>query len=230
MRTHTFTFVSIEFLLFGDTRFAGDLAPLPTNLVSFDCAFTLISGGLVDATFAGLNSLLNVDMSGIALNATIPSVFSSLEKLQFLYIVDSFISGDLSYMEGMPAIVEHWVDSNSITGTIPTFVGALANLGSFSVLSNNIEGNIPSELGNLGIIVKFMWFYDNLLTGIIPTDLGKMSLIEILRFDGNNIGGTMPSQICDNTFRRLNQLGSDCNTVTVSDFDGKGLLRFPETC
>ena len=96
-----------EYLFFQATAFAGPLPPLPTGLIEFDCSFSLISGALTDATFAGLNRLDYALLDGNAYNSTVPLVLGTLPNLRFLYIADAFVSGDLSYMQGMPSIFEH---------------------------------------------------------------------------------------------------------------------------
>jgi hypothetical protein len=201
------------FLYFSGTGFAGDLAPLPSNLVEFDASFTLISGGLVDATFAGLNSLNFCVLDGNAYNSSVPSVFGSLAALEFFYISDAFISGDLSYMQGMPKIIEHWIDVNpGLGGQVFPFIGSLTTLQSFSVTLNDLSGNMPAELGQLQDMSQ-MWYYGNRLSGQIPTEYGTMVALKILQLEGNDFTGSMPAEICANIgfLRPLEILGADCS-------------------
>jgi hypothetical protein len=85
-----------------ETAFSGAIPRLPENLENFDISFAFFTSGLVDFNFDGINNLRFVDLDGNAFNATVPSVFGRLPNLEFLYLSDSFISGDLSYMQGMP--------------------------------------------------------------------------------------------------------------------------------
>lgn len=89
-------------IIVDETAFSGDIPRLPENLTNFDASFAFFSGGLVDANFEGINSLNFVDLDGNAFNTTVPTVFGRLPNLQFLYLSDAFLSGDLSYMAGMP--------------------------------------------------------------------------------------------------------------------------------
>jgi hypothetical protein len=209
----TFCFaLDTEFFYFSGTGFAGDLVPLPTNLIEFDASFTLISGGLVDATFAGLDSMNFCVLDGNAYNSSVPSVFGSLAELQFFYVSDAFISGDLSYMQGMPKIVEHWNDVNpGVGGQVFPFIGSLSTLQSFSVTLNDLTGNMPSELGQLADMSQ-MWYYGNRLSGQIPTEYGQLVALRILQLEGNDFTGTMPTEICANLgfLRPLETLGADC--------------------
>jgi LRR receptor-like serine/threonine-protein kinase FLS2 len=201
-----------EFLFFQATAFAGDLPRLPPNIFELDCSFSLISGGLINENFEGLDELNWMLLDGNAFNSSVPSVFGSLPNLEFLYISDSFISGDLSYMEGMPKIIEHWIDVNpGLTGPIFPFIGDLDTLISFSVTQNSITGQLPAELSNLSGMLQ-MWFYANFLTGQIPSAYGGLRQMSTLQLEGNAFTGSMPAEICANTefLQPLTTLGADC--------------------
>jgi hypothetical protein len=151
-------------------------------------------------------------------------MFASLPNLQFLYLSDSFLFGDLSYMDGMQSIVEHWVDMNpDFGGTIPAFIGDLTTLKSFSVTQNNLVGPLPVELGKL-FQMESLWLYGNQLTGTIPTGYGSgMARIKALRLESNQLNGTMPASICSkrtNAFPggNLQVLGGSYSNLAVSNF------------
>jgi hypothetical protein len=203
-------------LYFQATSFGGDLVPLPTGLIEFDCSFTLISGGLVNENFAGLDSLNYALFDGNAYNSSVPTIFGLLPNLEYLYLSNAFLSGDLSYMRGMPAIIEHWLDINAgVTGTIPTAIGELETLLSFSVTQTSIFGTIPSELGGLTNMFQ-MWLYANDLTGSVPTELGLLTAMTLLQLEGNELAGSMPAEICNNIgfLKPLEILGSPCSNGT----------------
>lgn len=160
-------------------------------------------------------------MSGNALNATVPSVFATLPNLEFLYLSDAFISGDLSYMEGMDRMIEHWIDFNpGFGGTIPAFVGDITTLGSLSVTQTNLIGELPLELVGL-FRLETLWLYGNFLTGAIRPEYGPVwSRLKVFRVEQNQLTGSMPSSICirrSNNFPpgNLQVLGGDY-TLAVS--------------
>lgn len=211
-------FVAPERLYFQATAFAGSLVPLPVNLFELDCSFTLIDGGLTNQVFNGLNNLNWALLDGNAYNTSVPSVFGSLPTLEFLFISDAFISGDLSYMQGMPRMIEHWIDINpGLGGQIPAFIGNIQTLRSFSVTQASLTGALPASLANLDQMIQ-MWFYANALQGQIPAALGQISTLEILQLEGNSFSGSMPPEICAlTTFPgRLGTLGADCPEIAVS--------------
>jgi hypothetical protein len=201
-----------EFLILGKTGFAGDLPVLPSGVIEFEATFALFDGGLNDAAFQDAQGLEYVFLDGNAFNATVPAVLGSLPELQFLYISDCSISGDLSYMQGMPKLFEHWIDVNpSLTGPVFPFIGSLSPLALFSVMANSLTGTLPTELGNL-FNMKQMWYYDNDLTGMIPSELGNLNAMRLLQVEGNAFTGTIPTQVCENIgfLQPLLILGADC--------------------
>jgi len=200
-------------LIVEETSFSGDIPRLPDNLVNFDISFAFFTGGLNDATFEGLDLLNFVDLDGNAFNSTVPSVFGRLPNLQFLYLSDSFISGDLSYMNGMTAMREHWIDTNpGLSGPIFDYIGDITTLESLSITFSSLTGTIPTTLGQLDVMLQ-MWLYSNQLTGPVPTELGNLKTMAILQLEGNMLTGSMPTEVCANTMfpsNTLQVLGADC--------------------
>jgi Leucine-rich repeat (LRR) protein len=192
-----FSRIALVDLYFKSTAFAGDIPRLPSGIEEFDASFSLISGGLVAENFQGLNSLEYLVLSGNALNSTVPSVLATLPNLEFLYLSDAFISGDLSYMEGMESMIEHWIDLNpDFGGPIPAFVGNILSLASLSVTQTNMVGTLPSQLNQL-FNMETMWFYGNSITGSIPSEYGDtLTKMKVFRVEENALTGAVPSSLC----------------------------------
>lgn len=124
----------LQVLNYGSTGFQGQLPTLPSGIVEFDCSYTLHSGEISESIFEGLDNLELLMMDGNNFDSVVPTTVSALPSLKFFYIREALIRGDLSYMHGMPAIVEHQVDGNpQLTGPIYSFIGKLSTLRSFSV-------------------------------------------------------------------------------------------------
>eukprot|EP00537_Pseudo-nitzschia_pungens_P010024 CAMPEP_0172390282 /NCGR_PEP_ID=MMETSP1061-20121228/6944_1 /TAXON_ID=37318 /ORGANISM="Pseudo-nitzschia pungens, Strain cf. pungens" /LENGTH=765 /DNA_ID=CAMNT_0013120597 /DNA_START=45 /DNA_END=2342 /DNA_ORIENTATION=- len=202
-----------------ETAFSGAIPRLPENIVNFDVSFAYYTGGLIDSNFENLQKLTFIDLDGNAFNSTIPSVFGRLPNLEFLYLSDSFISGDMSYMQGMSSIREHWIDTNpGLKGPIFDFIGEITSLESWSMAFNSLTGTLPSTLGNL-VNMKQMWLYANELTGVIPPELGNLASMRILELEGNSFVGTMPFEVCANTAfptQIIEKLGADCDDPNFS--------------
>jgi hypothetical protein len=206
-------------LYFHETSFAGPLPKMPVNLFEFDCSFTLINGGLTNENFAGLNNLNYAVISGLSLSSSIPTVIGSLQNLEFFYAADSLITGDLSFMEGMSIMKQHWVDDNpGLGGPVYPFIGDIRTMISMSLTDNSLTGSIPSELGQL-TNSEAIWLFGNQLTGTVPSEIGNLRRLKIFQVEGNELTGIMPDEICANTrfpSETLVTLGADCSEVSVS--------------
>jgi hypothetical protein len=124
---------SLEVLNYGSTSFRGPIPKLPSTLIEFDCSYTLHTGPLLESSFEGLDHLRVLILDGNQYNSSVPFIYGRLPSLKYLYIREASLTGDLSYMQGMPAIVEHLVDGNpDLSGPIYPFIGDLDTLRSFS--------------------------------------------------------------------------------------------------
>lgn len=116
--------------------------------------------------------------------------------------------------------VAFWVDSNFVTGGIPTEIGLANQLASISMTNCTLTGTIPTELGKLTDLRR-LWLYDNDLRGSIPTQLSALTAIEVLEMQSNpQLGGTMPSAVCSAvaaaTYESKSLL-ADCATVVCAN-------------
>jgi len=123
----------------------------------FLCESSLYKGPLSGSAFPmGLSVLTILDIEANDFSgSTIPFEIGLLPSLENFYIRASNVTGNLNYMTNMKHIVETFVDNNQgLTGTIPTELGQLTNLASFSTTECSFTGTLPSELGNLGASVR----------------------------------------------------------------------------
>lgn len=157
--------------------------------------------------FANLLNLEILELGGNMFESTIPTEITSLPKLANFYIGDSFVTGDLSFIKSMPAIFELWIDSNKgLVGSIPSEIGSVSTLASFSVASCSLTGAIPSELGQLTEMQR-LWLQSNFLNGTVPTELGRLDSMDTFNIAGNQITGIMPTDLCEN---KMTTFGADC--------------------
>lgn len=124
---------NLRVLNYGSTGFQGPIPRLPSGIEEFDCSYTLHAGEIPESVFVGLNNLTLLIMDGNNFNSEVPSTIATLPNLEFFYIREAGLRGDLSYMEGMPSIVEHLVDGNpELAGPVYSFIGGLETMRSFS--------------------------------------------------------------------------------------------------
>ncbi len=124
---------NLKVLNYASTNFKGPIPELPPGIEEFDCSNTFHNGPMPELMFEGLDRLRLVIMDGNNFDSSIPTTIATLSSLAFLYIREAGLKGDLTYMKGMPSIVEHSVDGNpDLAGPIYSFIGQLQTLKSFS--------------------------------------------------------------------------------------------------
>jgi len=112
-----------------------------------------------------------------------------------------------------------WLDGNDVTGSIPTEIGLMTGLASFSLANATLTGSIPDEIGNLNQLRR-LWLFNNQLSGSIPQALNNLELLEVVELHGNKLVGDMPQGVCsavDKSDYEFKSLTSDCvSEVTCS--------------
>jgi Leucine-rich repeat (LRR) protein len=67
------------------------------------------------------------------------------------------------------------LQSNQLTGTIPTSIGNLTDMLGLHLAGNQLSGTLPSELGNLRKLQELTLNENHSLSGTIPTELAELS-------------------------------------------------------
>ncbi len=110
-------------------------------------------------------------------------------------------------------VVELNLFFNNLNGSIPTELGNLSALTSLILSLNQLTGSIPSELGNLTALTS-LDLNSNQLTGSIPSELGNLSALTSLDLASNQFTGSIPSELGNLT--NLQQLYLASNQLTGS--------------
>ncbi len=109
-------------------------------------------------------------------------------------------------------VTEIYLIGNNLSGEIPAALGELGHLEGLYLARNDLSGSIPSELGDLYSLRTLMLF-DNELTGTIPYQLGNLGYLEEIHLSRNQLSGSIPSQLGNlENLRRLH--------LTVNDLSG----------
>ncbi|KAF2294893.1 hypothetical protein GH714_026873 [Hevea brasiliensis] len=83
----------------------------------------------------------------------------------------------------------------NITGTLNQFnFSSFANIISFDVKNNNIEGTIPAAICSLSKLT-YLDLSVNYFSGNIPVELGRLTELLYLSLYDNNLNGTIPYQL-----------------------------------
>ncbi|MEP7319114.1 MAG: T9SS type A sorting domain-containing protein [Panacibacter sp.] len=84
--------------------------------------------------------------------------------------------------------------SNNLNGTIPSSIGNIVKLGSLAINNNNLNGAIPSSIGNL-INLTNLNISSNQLSGAIPSSIGNLVNLTDLAINNNQLNGAIPLSI-----------------------------------
>jgi len=85
----------------------------------------------------------------------------------------------------------NWLSDKPLSEWYGVGVNAQGQVDSLSLWSNQLSGSIPSSLGNLANL-GHLNLMDNQLSGSIPSSLGNLANLESLSLGGNQLSGTVP--------------------------------------
>ena len=86
------------------------------------------------------------------------------------------------------------LNSNRLSGVLPTTMGSLTNLAELNLGRNQLTGEIPPELANLTNLVNLN-LASNQLTGSVPQWLADLSGLKFLELNRNNFSGQIPKEL-----------------------------------
>ncbi|MFC1844375.1 MopE-related protein, partial [Thermodesulfobacteriota bacterium] len=122
--------------------------------------------------------------------------------------------------DGSNNVVEIWLNSNNLAGTIPATIDNLTTLELLELNSNQLSGSIPPEIGNLASltaldlswnplggsisdVISYMIYLDLeylflescQLSGSIPPEIGNLTSLTWLYLGDNQLSGSIPATI-----------------------------------
>ncbi|KAF8041612.1 hypothetical protein BT93_A0266 [Corymbia citriodora subsp. variegata] len=127
------------------------------------------------------------------------------------------------------SVSEISLPGSNLSGTLDALdFASFPNLTHFDISDNNLEGSIPSSIGNLSHL-RLLDVWHNLFEGAIPRSIGQLRKLEKLDFGMNQLTSWIPSELalCSNlTFLSLavNSISGELplslsNLVRLSEFE-----------
>ncbi|MCP5045624.1 MAG: hypothetical protein GY940_00520, partial [bacterium] len=86
------------------------------------------------------------------------------------------------------------LSSNNLSGDIPTELANITYLNSLNLSDNQLSGIIPPQLGKL-VNLGSINLSNNRLTGGIPPEFSNISILSEIYLTGNRLSGNIPSQL-----------------------------------
>lgn len=125
--------------------------------------------------------------------------------------VSSWFGITTTNINGQEHVTSIDLNTNNVTGSLPTEIGDFSELEQLALVQNGISGNLPNELGNL-LKLKNLYLGFNNLEGNIPSALSNAVALEDLRLSGNPFNGEIPT-----TFGNLSNLSIlEINSTNLS--------------
>nr|CAB3486534.1 unnamed protein product [Digitaria exilis] len=147
--------------------------------------------GLISPSLGNLTFLRNLSLATNRFTGQIPESLGHLRRLQSLYLSNNSLQGIIPSFANCSDLRVIWLDSNELTGGLPRDLPL--GLEELILSLNNLVGTIPSTLGNITLLNKFICMF-NSLDGASQAILNMSSLVR-LDIDTNHFRGKMPSGI-----------------------------------
>ncbi|KAJ1255902.1 hypothetical protein BS78_K137700 [Paspalum vaginatum] len=164
------------------------------NLNNINLGANLLEGPIPDS-FGKLKKLNRLHLDDNHLSGSIPSSIGNLQMLNLLDIGGNALSGDIPYNLSNCPLQLLDLSSNNLTGSIPKTLFYISTLSDSLHLEHNfLTGTLPSEVGNLKNL-GLLDFSDNKISGEIPSSLGECQSLQYLNTSGNFLQGKIPPLI-----------------------------------
>lgn len=86
-------------------------------------------------------------LSSPGFSGNVPSSWSSLSNIQYLYLHTNALTGTIpQYLTSFKKLIRLTLDENSFVGEIPSGFGNIGSLENISMSKNSLTGNVPSDL------------------------------------------------------------------------------------
>ncbi|CAN6710993.1 unnamed protein product [Malus baccata var. baccata] len=202
---------NLSILILRSNHFYGSIPSQLCNMGSIqilDFSMNNISGSIPKC----LNSLTNLALKGSS-SLTINHSDVFLSSLGFLYEDEASLiwNGVMSkYKSTLGLVKSIHLSSNQLTGEIPSEITDLVGLVSLNLSRNNLTGQITPKIGKLQSL-DLLDLSNNQIHGTIPTSLFGISGLGKLDLSNNHLSGKIP-------------MGSQLQTYEPSIFAGNPLL------
>ncbi|XP_028124358.1 probable LRR receptor-like serine/threonine-protein kinase At3g47570 [Camellia sinensis] len=128
------------------------------------------------------------------LEGRIPRNLSNCNDLSLHLGNNKFIGNLPKELGSLSQLVLLYIDSNNLTGAIPTIYANLSSLERFLAHLNVLEGSIPNSLGGVKSLT-YLSFFSNKLSGVIPSSIYNIVSLIAMETPSNLLEGSLPQNL-----------------------------------
>jgi len=157
--------------------------------------------GEIPSEIGNLTNLTTLNLNGNQLTGLIPSEIGDLTNLTYLDLsynelgcYEYDFDGDCDFWNQFECCITHCDETDECNGEIPPEIGNLTNLTTLWLYYNQLTGSIPPEIGNLTNLPDLR-LYGNQLSGEIPPEIGNLTNLNTLWLSHNQLIGEIPPEI-----------------------------------
>ncbi|XP_018728203.2 putative receptor-like protein kinase At3g47110 [Eucalyptus grandis] len=154
--------------------------------------------GTVPSSLTNATGLQKIFLYNNSFQGPIPKNLGRLKGLRVISLAINQLQDDLSFTSSLANCSNLEIlslGSNLIHGSLSTSISNLStSIERIYMLNNQIQGTIPSALGNL-FNLSILTLADNFLTDHIPDSIGALYSLQGLDISGNMFTGEIPSSI-----------------------------------
>ncbi|XP_028763762.1 receptor-like protein EIX1 [Neltuma alba] len=168
-----------------------------SNLQALDLSnCSLTSNNLIFTSFnPNLSSLVHLDLSNNQLTSSTIFYWTSnftfnLHELDLCYnsLSSSILDGFGNVMKSLEVLD---LSNNNLQGEVPTSLGNICTLKSLALVNNNFSGNIPRFISNIS------WCNRHSLQGEIPFSIGRLVNVEAMVLRNNSLTRELPLSLAN---------------------------------
>ncbi|XP_044367130.1 receptor kinase-like protein Xa21 [Triticum aestivum] len=215
---------TLEKLVLSANNLSGPVPPSIFNMSSLKSLAAFDNSLVGRLPFDIGYTLQNIEyliLTGNNFDGPIPASLLKAYRLRWLLLNSNRFIGSIPFFGSLPNLVRLDLASNELEADDWGFVSSLSNCSRLNMLAldgNNLNGKLPSSIGNLSNSLDSLWLNSNQISGPIPPEIGNLKSLSILYMEYNFFTGNIPP-----TIGKLNKL------VKLSFAHNRLLGQIPDT-
>ncbi|XP_006663059.1 receptor kinase-like protein Xa21 [Oryza brachyantha] len=145
-----------------------------------------------------LPNIQTLVLEGNGFDGPIPVSLVNASLLQRIELRDNAFSGTVPAFWSLPNLTELDLGANMLEDVDWSSMSSATSSPQLQVIyldNNNIQGTLPSSIGNISKSIQMIYLTNNRFTGTIPSEIGSLTNLSILNMRGNLFSGGIPNEI-----------------------------------